>query len=148
MDAAQAAESLYGRLIAGWNAREAAAMAAPLAEDALMVGFDGSQLHGRDAVAAELGRIFADHETAAYVTKVRSVKALGEDAALLHAVAGMPPPDGGGIIPDRNAVQTVVAHREGGEWSVALFQTTPAQFHGRPELTEKLTAELNELVGG
>jgi hypothetical protein len=27
-----------------------------------------------------------------------------------------------------------------------VFQTTPAQFHGRPELTEALTAELAELL--
>jgi hypothetical protein len=32
---------------------------------------------GRDAVAAELGRSCADHETASYVTKVRSVNRSG-----------------------------------------------------------------------
>jgi hypothetical protein len=36
---------------------------------------------------------------------------------------------------------------EGG-WSVALFQTTPAQFHGLPELSEALTAELSALLSG
>jgi uncharacterized protein (TIGR02246 family) len=141
-----AVESLYRRLIDGWNAHDAEAMASPLAADALMIGFDGSQILGRDEVAAELGRIFADHETATYVTKIRSVKLLGPDAALLHAVAGMPAPDGSGLMPERNAVQTVVAHRADGEWSVVLFQTTPAQFHGRPDLSEKLSAELSELV--
>jgi uncharacterized protein (TIGR02246 family) len=146
MTSEDAATALYRRVIDGWNAADADAMAAPLGPDGLMIGFDGSQLQGREAVAAELGRIFADHETARYVTKVRWVKALGADAALLYAVAGMPAPGTSEIMPDRNAVQTLVAHRGEDGWSVALFQTTPAQLHGRPDETEALTAELSALV--
>jgi len=29
--------------------------------------------------------------------------------------------------------------------SIALFQNTPAQFHGRPELAQQLTEELRQL---
>jgi uncharacterized protein (TIGR02246 family) len=111
-----------------------------------VIGYDGSEMFGRDEVASQLGQIFADHRTATYVTKVRSVKQLGPDTALLHAVVGMVPPGGDGIMPDRNAIQTVVAHRDADGWAVALFQTTPAQFHGRPELVEALTVELAELL--
>jgi uncharacterized protein (TIGR02246 family) len=146
MDHEDALTGLYGRLIAGWNAGDAEAMAAPLAPDGLIVGFDGSQMKGRDAVRDELGRIFADHETATYVTKVRSVEALGNGAGLLHAVAGMIPPGGSEIMRDRNAIQTVVGRRDDDGWSVALFQTTPARFDGRPELSDALTAELAELL--
>jgi uncharacterized protein (TIGR02246 family) len=81
-----------------------------------------------------------------YVTKIRSAKGLGPDAALLHAVAGMVPPGGMEIMPQQNAIQTVVARRGDQGWSVALFQTTPAQFHGRPELADALTVELAHLV--
>jgi uncharacterized protein (TIGR02246 family) len=137
---------LYGRLIDGWNTKDAAAMADALAPDGLVIGFDGSQMDGRDAVATELGRIFADHEPATYVTKVRSVRRLGDDAGVLHAVAGMVPPGKSEIMPDRNAIQTVVGRRGLEGWRVALFQTTPARFDGRPELTEALTDELAELV--
>jgi hypothetical protein len=49
-------------------------------------------------------------------------------------------------MPERNAIQTVVAYESNNDWSVALFQTTPAQFHGRPELTEALTNELAEQI--
>ena len=142
MDAAEAAAGLYGRLIDGWNAQDAGAMAAAIAPDGLVIGFDGSQMSGRDEVAEELGRIFADHETATYVTKVRSVKRLGADVALLHAVAGMVPPGSSEIMPERNSIQTVVARRDDDVWSVAIFQTTPARFDGRPELVQALTAEL------
>ena len=136
---------LYRRLIDGWNANDATAMTEPLAGDALVIGFDGSQMVGRSNAETELARIFADHRTATYVAKVRSVRRLGADTALLHAVAGMVPPDGEEIMPDRNAVQTVVAAREAGIWRVMLFQTTPAQFHGRPDVSRALTSELSEL---
>jgi len=142
--AEEAARALYKRLIDGWNEHDAEAMAAALAPDGLVIGFDGSQMRGREAVAKELGGIFSDHETATYVVMVRSVVALGGDTALLHAVAGMVPPGGSELMPDRNQIQTVVARPEGGDWLVGLFQTTPARFDGRPELTEALTAELSE----
>jgi uncharacterized protein (TIGR02246 family) len=119
-------------------------MGAVLGENSLVIGFDGSQMIGRGEAIEELRRVFADHQVARYVTKVRSVTPLGADAVVLHAVVGMVPPGGSQIMPERNSVQTVVAYRAGANWSVALFQTTPAQFHGRPELSEALTAELNQ----
>src|SRR5690242_5987846 len=137
---------LYRRLIEGWNAYDAEAMAAAIAADGLVIGYDGSQMFGREEDANQVGQIFADHKTATYVAKVRSVKPLGSDTALLHAVVGMVPPGGTELMPDRNAIQTVVASRENGGWCASLFQTTPAQFHGRPELTEQLTNELSALV--
>jgi uncharacterized protein (TIGR02246 family) len=146
MNHEEALTGLYARLIEGWNTGDADAMAAPIAADGLVIGFDGSQMKGRDAVADELGRIFAEHETATYVTKIRSVEPLGDDAAVLHAVAGMVPPGGSEIVRDRNAIQTVVGRRGEHGWSVALFQTTPARFDGRPELADALIAELTELL--
>jgi uncharacterized protein (TIGR02246 family) len=142
--AADPATALYRRLIDGWNDHDADAMGAALLENSLVIGFDGSQMIGREQVVSELRSVFADHEVARYVTKVRSVTPLGADVVLLHAVAGMVPPGASEIMPERNCIQTVVAHRAVGEWLVALFQTTPAQFHGRPELSEALTAELSQ----
>ena len=146
MSLEESVRDVYRRLIDGWNANDAGAMAASVARDGLVIGFDGSQMNGRDEARDELGRIFADHRTATYVTKVRSVSALGADAGLLHAVVGMVPPDGSEIMPQQNAIQTVVAFRDDEGWTAALFQTTPAQFHGRPELTEALTTELTEVA--
>jgi hypothetical protein len=39
-----------------------------------------------------------------------------------------------------------VAARHGGRWLIALFQNTPAQFHGRPELAQQLTEDLRQLL--
>ena len=99
MNAEDAMNGLYRRLIEGWNAGDAGAMAGALASDGLVIGFDGSQMFGSGEVETELGRIFADHQTATYVTKVRSVTPLGSDAALLHAVAGMVSPEDSQIMP-------------------------------------------------
>lgn len=140
----QEVRALYRRLLEGWNGRNAEEFAAPFADDGDVVGFDGSQTAGRAAIAAEMGRIFADHPTGAYVGKVRSVRALGSDAALLRAVAGMVPAGRSELEPKLNTVQSLVAERRDGEWRVVRYQNTPAQLHGRPELAERLTEELRE----
>lgn len=133
-------EALYERLICAWNDRDAASFAELFAEDGEVIGFDGSEMRSRDAIRDELARIFADHETAPYVTKVRSVRSLGA-VTILRAVAGMIPPGQSELEPSRHAHQTLVATDE-----IALFQNTPAQFHGRPELVEDLTQEPSETL--
>jgi uncharacterized protein (TIGR02246 family) len=146
MSAEEAVSDVYRRLIDGWNSNNAETMAAAVAKDGLVIGYDGSEMKGRDQVQDEIGAIFQHHETANYVTKVRSTRALGPDVGLLHAVVGMVPPGESGIVTERNAIQTVVACRSDDGWSAELFQTTPAQFHGRPELAQSLTSELAELL--
>ena len=135
-------ETLYRDLIDAWNARAAAAFAARFAEDGVTYGFDGSELDGRAAIAEELGRIFDDHDTGRYVAIVRSVRSLGDDVALLRAVVGMVPPGRDDLEPGLNAAQTLVAERAADRWQVVQLQNTQAQYHGRPEAVEALTAEL------
>src|SRR5581483_3613731 len=115
------------------------AFAATFAEDGECIGFDGSQMSGRAEIASTLGLIFADHITATYVSKVRSVRFLSSDIAILRSVVGMVPPGQSDIKPELNAVQTLVATRRDGTWHIVLFQNTPAQLHGRPELVQQLT---------
>jgi uncharacterized protein (TIGR02246 family) len=143
-----AVTALYEALIAGWNDRNGEAFAAPFAENGTVVGFDGSEQQGRDAIAAETSRIFADHETAPYVAKVKSVLLLSPDVALLRAIVGMIPPGTHDLEPARNAHQTVVATKEDGDWRIVLFQNTPAQLHGRPDLIEAMTQELRDVAAG
>ncbi len=45
-----------------------------------------------------------------------------------------------------NAIQSLVAVRDTDHWRAMLLQSTPAAFHGRPDLAEALTAELRALV--
>ncbi len=145
MSESQGVERLFQQLLAAWNDRDARRMATLYAPAGGQVGFDGSTANGPAEIEALLAPIFKDHPTARYIAKVREVRMLGEGAALLRAVAGMVPPGKTDLMPERNAIQTLVASRQStGEWKVEMFHNTPAKFDGRPELAEKLTAELRE----
>ena len=138
--------ALYTRLLEAWNRRDASDFAAQFADDGSTVGFDGSQLDGCGTIASELGRIFDHHTPATYVARVRELRTLGSGVVLLRAVAGMVPPNESTVKPERNAIQSLVAVAENGAPRVALYHNTPAQFHGRPELAQRLTAELQGVV--
>jgi len=140
------AGSLYEALIAGWNNHDGAEMAAPFAEDGVCIGYDGSQYVGRQVIATEIARIFADHEPARYVVKVESIRRIGDDAMLVRASAGMIPPGQRRLNPDVNTHHTVVAERSAGRWQVVLFQNTPAQFHGQPERAAEMTQKLQAVA--
>jgi uncharacterized protein (TIGR02246 family) len=101
---------------------------------------------GRSEIETTLAQIFAHHETAPYVSKVREVRLLTPDVAILRAVVGMVPPGQTDINPAVNAIQSLTAVKRDGRWRIALFQNTPAQFHGRPELAQQLTEELRQLL--
>jgi uncharacterized protein (TIGR02246 family) len=143
----EAVRALYQELLDGWNQRSAEGMSGLLLDDAIVVGFDGSQMQGAAAVREELSRIFADHTPARYVAIVRSVRILAADVAVLHAVAGMVPPGKREIKPENNAVQTLTAVKRDGRWRIAVYQNTPARFDGRPELAAELTSELDRALG-
>lgn len=78
---------LYHQLLDFWNQRNAEAMAELMAEDANVVGFDGSQFNGKAEIARMLRQIFIQHKTASYVCIVREIRFLSENIALLRAVA-------------------------------------------------------------
>ncbi|MBP1969769.1 uncharacterized protein (TIGR02246 family) [Virgibacillus natechei] len=139
-------KSLYQKLIDAWNKRDAKGMAEQFAEQGIQIGFDGSKVIGREEILSHLKPIFENHPTPPFVTKVKDIRALGTDAAMLQAIAGMIPPGKTDIDPSVNAHQTLVAVKKDNDWQIELFQNTPAQFHGRPELVEQMTDELRRLI--
>jgi uncharacterized protein (TIGR02246 family) len=140
--------TLYHRLLECWNQRSAFELASLFEEGGEVIGFDGSLHSGRANIDSDLRSIFDRHPTPAYVGKVKSIRLLNPDTALLRAVAGMVPRGQHDIDPEVNAVQTLVAVRREGKWWIASFQNTPAAFHGRPELGEQLTEELRQALDG
>ena len=138
--------ALYEGMLAQWNRRNAQGMAAMFGENGNVIGFDGSLQNGRAEIHSTLGEIFAHHATAAYVAKIRQLRFLSADIAILRAVAGMVPPEQADLNPAVNAIQTLVVARHAGRWQIELLQNTPAQFHGRPELSQALTEELRQLL--
>ena len=142
----ESVRALFHQWMDAWNQRQPEAFAALFAEDGSAVGFDGSQMIGRAEIEAQIRQIFAHHQTARYVGLVREVRLLASNVALLRAVVGMAPPGQTALNPAVNAIQSLVAVKVSGEWRIALQQHTPAQFHGRPEMAEALTAELSRLL--
>jgi uncharacterized protein (TIGR02246 family) len=141
-----AVQALYKNLIQSWNHLEADEFSALFYDDGHMIGFDGSQAHGKEEIKDHLSQIFADHKPARFVTIIREVRFLSPTTALLSAVAGMVHRGQTEIKPENNAIQSMLAVKEGDEFHIALFQNTPAQFHGRPEMAEQLTRELQAAV--
>jgi uncharacterized protein (TIGR02246 family) len=137
-------EQLYRELLSTWNERDATGFGSLFAPDGSIVGFDGSCVESRAGIIEHLQSIFADHRPATYVAKVREVRGLGDDAALVRSVVGMVPPGASDIKPEVNAVQALVAILVGDDWRIAHFQTTPASSDGDPDGAAALTAELRE----
>ena len=134
--------ALYMQLLEQWNKRSAAGMSGLFTANGSLVGFDGSQLNGQKEIYDVLNEIFGNFPTAAYVAIIKEVRTLTGDSGLVRSVVGMVPHGGNDINPAVNAIQSMVAVKENGEWRVALFQNTPAAFHGRPEMSELLSADL------
>jgi uncharacterized protein (TIGR02246 family) len=133
---------LYQQFLDWWNERNASMMVALCTNNANLIGFDGSQMNGREEINSELTDVFSRHRTGTYVWKINEVRLLTSAVAILRAVAGMIPAGKTDIEPKVNAVQTMVAVKDLGTWSIALFQNTPAAFDDAPELRDKLSEEL------
>ena len=137
---------LYRQLLEAWNNQDAHAFAATFADDGSSVGYDGSPMNGVAEIETTLSSIFTNHKTAAYIAKIREIRFLSPQTAILRAVVGMIPPGKTELNPERNAMQSLVAAYQDNAWHIALFQNTPARFDGRPELSEALTQELRQLL--
>ncbi|MGH8174112.1 MAG: SgcJ/EcaC family oxidoreductase [Rhodanobacteraceae bacterium] len=137
-----AIRALELEIVEGWNARSAEAMTKSWSDAVRMVGFDGTEVNGRDNATRSLAKIFADHEVARYVCLVRGIRHLQPGVALLQAHVGMVAPKKVKIMADRNAVQTLLAVLRDGRWQTELFQNTPAKWDGRAGDVDALTEEL------
>jgi uncharacterized protein (TIGR02246 family) len=139
--------ALYAQFLDGWNRRSGAAVAAAFADDGDIIGYDGTHHHGRLAIAADFRQIFGSHPTAAYVSVIRSVRAVAPGVAMLLAHAGMIPPGDSDIDPRYHTVHSVIAVDEGGgRWRISLLQATPAAWQQHRGGREALTQELRGLL--
>jgi uncharacterized protein (TIGR02246 family) len=137
---------LYHGLLKGWNNRNSKDIAGLFALDGILIGFDGSQANGQSEIESHLSQIFAHHPTPKFVGKIQSIRLPAFGMGIFLAVAGMVQHGQSDINPALNAIQTLVSTKQNGLWGIAVFQSTPAAFHGRPELVERLTAEIREIL--
>jgi uncharacterized protein (TIGR02246 family) len=139
--------ALYHEILKQWNKRNAVCMANLFEDNGDLIGFDGSQFNSKEEIEKHLSYIFANHSTPKYVGKIRSIRFLNQKVGVLIGVGGLVEPDTHDIRQELNAIQTLVASKQGkGEWKIAIYQNTPAAFHGRPELGERLTEELRQVL--
>jgi uncharacterized protein (TIGR02246 family) len=105
-----AIRALYKQLMNGWNSGDGNAFAAPFAEDADFVAFDGSYFKGQQEIASFHQMLFDQFlKGTRLVGKVRSVRFLTPDVAVMHAVGGTVMPGQSDLDPERNSIQTLVA---------------------------------------
>ena len=136
------ATATYLTFIQSWNNQDAATIGACFTASGTMIGFDGSVVEGAEAIATNLGAIFRDHPTPAYVALIDSMRTLAPDLELVRAEVGMARPGETAIASDLNAWQSCLLRRDAGGWRIEWLQTTPAAFHGRPDLVKEMTARL------
>jgi uncharacterized protein (TIGR02246 family) len=142
-----AIRSLYQQLMDGWNAASGYAFAAPFEEDGDLVGFDGTHIKGRQEIASFHQHLFDMFlKGSRLIGKVRSMRFLTSNVAVMHAVGGTVMAEQSDLEPERNSVQTLVAVKRNGKWSLAAFQNTRATYMGRLEESQKLTEELRALL--
>ena len=137
-------EAIYENLINSWNETNAQAFSDLFSDSGTLVGFDGTTASGRQDIYDHLSSVFADHTPAKFVSIIRDIKVLCPTVGLLRAVAGMARSAEKKINPKTNTIQSLVVVSEMGHFRIVLFQNTPAAFHGRPQVVEHLTDELQK----
>ena len=85
-------------------------------------------MNGRAEIESGIRQIFTDHQTAAYVWKIRDVRLLSPEVAVLRAVAGMVPPGQSDLNPTVNTIQTLVARSMMANGTLRSFRILPLSF--------------------
>lgn len=114
--------NLYERMMDGWNRGSGEAFAEVFADDADQIAFDGTRFRGRREIAEAHQILFDKHlKGTRLVGEVESVKFPTPDVAVAHArgstiMRGKSEPSS-----ERVSIQTLVAVRRNGEWSLAAL---------------------------
>jgi uncharacterized protein (TIGR02246 family) len=138
-------EACYGQLLAAWNRRDAEAFAALFTHDGHAIAFDGSAMSGRAEIASTLATVFQNERTGTYAASIRDVFEIAPGVVLLRSVVGMIPHDSFDLNLMVKATQSVVFLECDDEAKVVLLQSTPAAFHGRSDVAEVLSLELEQI---
>jgi uncharacterized protein (TIGR02246 family) len=139
--------ALYQQKMDGWNAGNGKAFAEPYTEDSDYIGFDGTYLKGRQEISSFHQMLFNKFlKGSRLVGKIRSIRFLTPDIAIVVAVSGTVMAGQSDIDPGRNSVHMLVAIKQNTNWHFAAFQNSRAQFIGRPEQAQALTNELRQLL--
>ena len=136
---------LYQQMMEGWNKGSGNDFAAPFTDDSDFVGFDGTYLKGCQEIASFHQELFDRFvKGSRLVGKIRSIRFLSPDIAIMIAVGGTVMAGQSDIEPERNSIHTLAAVKRDSKWQFTAFQNSRAQFIGRPEQSRALTEELRQ----
>jgi uncharacterized protein (TIGR02246 family) len=121
----EAVRDLYRELMDGWNRGNGEDFAAVFTEDGDLVAFDGTHFKGREEIAPFHQGLFDKWmKGTRLVGRVKDVRFLSPDVALMHAVGSTIMRGRTAPSPERDSIQTLVAVRHDGQWRLAAFQNT------------------------
>ena len=121
----EAVRDLYRELMDGWNRGSGEDFAADFTEDGDLVAFDGTHFKGREEIAPFHQELFDKWmKGTRLVGRVKDVRFLSPDVALMHAVGSTILRGKTALSPERDSIQTLVAVRHDGQWRLAAFQNT------------------------
>ena len=127
--------TLYVAMMEGWNRGSGDAFAAPFADEADFIAFDGTRFRGRDDLVRFHDPLFKTHlKGTRLVGDVTDVRFLGTDVAVVHAHGGTVPRGKREAAPERDSVQTLVAVKRDGRWKFVAFQNTRVRPIGKSAL--------------
>lgn len=147
MDRSNEIQVLYHRFLEAWNWRNARAMADLFADRGELIGYDGSLEIGRENVffctSTPSLKIIQPQDSPA---KSKMCDCWVEISSYYVPSPAWCLPGQSDINPKVNTHHTLATEKNGEKWQIQLFQNTPAEFDGRPELVEQMTEELRQLL--
>jgi uncharacterized protein (TIGR02246 family) len=100
-----AIRALYQQKIDGWNSGNGKAFAAPYTDVSDYIGFDGTYLKGREEIASLHQMLFDKFvKGSRLVCKIRSIRFLTPDIAIVVAIGGTVMAGQSDIDPERNSI--------------------------------------------
>jgi uncharacterized protein (TIGR02246 family) len=120
-----AVRALYTQAMEVWNTGSGESFAAPFAQNGHLVAFDGTHFKSRDEIVAFPQPLFDTWlKGTRLVAAVESVRFLSPDVALMHVLGGTVRREKTQPAPERDSIQTLVALKRDGAWSLAALQNT------------------------
>ena len=114
-----AIRSIPFQMIDAWNKGDGEAFAAPFAEDADFIAFEGTHLKGRQEIAAFHQQLFDTAVSRSHLDgKIEFVRFLNPQLALMHAVDTTRLSGHRITFPSRDSMQIFVVAKHDGEWFV------------------------------
>lgn len=116
---------LYKQMIDGWNSGSGDTFAAPFTDDSDFIGFDGTLMNGTQQISSFHQMLFDSFvKGSRLVGKVRGIRFVSSDVAIMIAVGGSVMAGQSDIEPERYSIRTLVAIKRDRILQFSAFQNT------------------------